>query len=79
MTLDDLHDTYIARDGSVRRYHSARETRYLTMTRQSKLRALGKCINGPLVGNVGRKGVEHGIVVAGGRCQRCIDAKRRSH
>ncbi len=45
--------------------------------RRDKLRALGKCICGPADGTVGREGVEHGPVVAGGRCQRCWDAKRR--
>lgn len=43
-------------------------------------RAAGVCINGPLVGTVGeRRGIEHGPVVQGGRCQRCLDVKRSSH
>lgn len=44
--------------------------------RRSELRAAGKCINGPLVGNVGMHGARHGEVVRGGKCQRCIDVHR---
>lgn len=47
--------------------------RLVVKLRRDELRALGKCINGPLVGNVGRHGVVHGEVVKGGKCQRCID------
>lgn len=43
-------------------------------TRRDSLRAAQLCINGPLVGSVGRKGVEHGLVVRFGKCQRCLDA-----
>lgn len=44
--------------------------------RREQLRAAKLCINGPLVGTIGRKGVEHGPPVdAAGRCQRCVDVK----
>ncbi len=40
--------------------------------RRDALRAAGVCINsGP------RSRVEHGAVVGSGRCQRCLDVKRR--
>lgn len=41
--------------------------------RRDELRAAERCINGPKVGNVGRRGVVHGPVVKHGRCQRCLD------
>lgn len=52
----------------------------LALARRSKvrrdaLRAAGKCINGPMVGFVGKDGVTHGPVVQGGRCQYCHDLK----
>jgi hypothetical protein len=46
--------------------------------RRDTLRDAKKCINGPMVGNVGRRGIVHGPVVASGRCQRCLDVKRGS-
>jgi hypothetical protein len=45
----------------------------LVSQRRARLRRAKKCINGPEVGNVGRYGVEHGQVVSGGKCQRCLD------
>lgn len=44
--------------------------------RRDALRALGRCINGPMSLVVINA---HGPVVAGGRCQKCLDVKRRSH
>jgi hypothetical protein len=45
-------------------------------TERDGLRAARRCINGPRDPNQtkGRsRGVEHGAVVSGGRCQRCLD------
>ena len=36
-------------------------------------RAAGRCINGPRVGIVGARGIEHGPVIAGGKCRHCLD------
>lgn len=49
--------------------------------RRDRLRAEGRCINGPAPWSRSYRTqlVEHGPVVSGGRCQRCIDVKRRSH
>jgi hypothetical protein len=41
--------------------------------RRDMLRQVGRCINGPTIGLISRKGVEHGPVVRGGKCQRCLD------
>jgi hypothetical protein len=41
-------------------------------------RAAGVCINGPLAGGVGKKGVVHGTIVKSGKCQRCLDVYARS-
>lgn len=46
--------------------------------RRNLLRAAGRCINGPLVGYVGRHGVEHGDVVKSGKCQRCLDVYEKT-
>jgi hypothetical protein len=62
-------------DGS---YKTSPEARLEVQTVREQLRAAGKCINGPRVGNVGRGGVEHGPVVRSGKCQRCIDIYRKS-
>lgn len=46
--------------------------------RQARIDA-GRCINGPLTKATGwRRGLEHGAPVSGGKCQRCIDAHKRS-
>lgn len=47
--------------------------------RRAALRAAGRCINGPFAGDVGRWGVAHTAPVpkSGGRCQRCLDVKRK--
>lgn len=49
--------------------------------RRDRLRAMNLCINGPApwVTKPRPTTVEHGPVVSGGRCQRCLDIKRRSH
>ena len=47
----------------------------LVKARRDTLRAADKCINGPLVGNVGRRGIIHGAPYKGGRCKRCWDLK----
>ena len=49
--------------------------------RRDRMRAEGLCINGPApwTPSPRPRHVEHGPVVAGGRCQRCIEIKRRSH
>lgn len=54
------------------------EMRAETQLRREELRKVNKCINGPLVGNVGRGGVVHGEVVHGGKCQRCFDLYKRT-
>ena len=46
--------------------------------RRDMLRLEGRCICGPVVGFVSRNGVVHGPVVRGGRCQRCIDARKQT-
>jgi hypothetical protein len=40
-------------------------------TRRDQLREEGRCINGPLVGDVSKTGVVHGQVFKSGRCERC--------
>lgn len=60
-----------------RQYHTSADDRAAIKSRHDRLRAANKCINGPEVGNVSiRSGIEHGPVVSGGRCQRCVDAKK---
>lgn len=49
--------------------------RLITNERRAELRQLGKCINGPKVGDVGLRGVVHGPVYKGDRCKRCYDIK----
>lgn len=46
--------------------------------RRKKLREANLCINGPLVGDRGQRGIEHGPVVKAGKCQRCIDVHKVS-
>ncbi len=48
---------------------------------RDELRATGRCICGPRDPNTNvgkRHGVEHGPVVRGGRCQRCVDIAKKS-
>jgi hypothetical protein len=52
--------------------------RAATQDRRATLRAAGRCINGPLVGNVGHKGVVHGEVAKHSKCQRCLDVYAES-
>jgi hypothetical protein len=40
--------------------------------RRAELEAANKCINGPLVGNVGKTGIVHGEPVKHGKCARCV-------
>lgn len=56
-----------------RRYKTDRVTRIKATNRRRLLRDANRCINGPEVGQVGRKGVIHGPVVRGGKCQHCVD------
>jgi hypothetical protein len=37
------------------------------------LRRRKLCINGPKDGGVSKNGIQHGRVVAAGKCQRCLD------
>lgn len=47
---------------------------------RDQLRAENRCINGPRdpQKTKGLLGVEHGKVVSGGKCQRCIDVWKKS-
>lgn len=45
--------------------------------RRDQLRAMKKCINGPLVGNVGLGGVVHGPVFKIDRCLHCYLVKAK--
>jgi hypothetical protein len=54
------------------------DRRATSKDRRDELRAANRCICGPLNGRVSVRGTSHGSPVAGGRCQRCIDARRRS-
>lgn len=49
-------------------------------TSRDELRDTKRCINGPRkpTTNVGIRGVEHGPVVQGGKCQRCVDVAKES-
>lgn len=66
----DPGDEQIAKTDWCRRQTSA--------DRRFAMLGLGKCMNGPRVGNVGRNGVVHGPVVAHGKCQHCLDVHARS-
>ncbi len=57
-------------------YATTRYERRQSKARHDLLRALGRCINGPVEDRPGKRGVVHGPVVSGGRCQRCIDVKK---
>lgn len=60
-----------------KRFKTSEERRLTSRDRQTELRDLKRCINGPMVGNVGRTGIVHGPVVSKcGRCQRCLDVKQ---
>ncbi len=44
---------------------------------RAQCKAEGRCICGPKVGTVGKFGVEHGPpVTPGGRCARCVAARK---
>jgi hypothetical protein len=47
--------------------------------RRDMLRAQGRCINGPVVGDTSKRGVAHGPVVSGGKCERCMVVHRGSN
>jgi hypothetical protein len=52
------------------------EALLMSKLRRDQLREEGRCINGPLVGNVSLKtGVVHGPIYKGGRCERCYHVK----
>ena len=83
-----VHRQPLARDGGmvnvcstcasvyVDPYKTPKTRRQKSMERQDKLRALNKCINGPLEGDVGQlKRMEHGAVHRGGRCEQCWRTK----
>jgi hypothetical protein len=56
-------------------FKTSAEDRAITALYRETLRAANRCINGPLVGDVGKKGVVHGAVYKGDRCRRCWDMK----
>jgi hypothetical protein len=56
------------------KHRSSGEQRLEMAIRRETLRALGRCINGPIDDRPGRRaGLVHGPVVSGGKCQRCVD------
>lgn len=59
-------------------YRTDVERRLEVKTRRDELRDAEVCINGPKNGNVGARGVTHGPVVRGGKCQHCIDVHART-
>lgn len=56
-------------------FKTSAEDRAVTKTYRDSLREANKCINGPLVGDVGKRGVVHGPVYKADRCKRCYDLK----
>ncbi len=60
-------------------YRTDADQRANAQDRRDRLRSIGQCINGPEVGIVSRLGTEHGPVVSGGKCQRCIDLAKISY
>ena len=53
------------------------ERRLEVNVRRERLRELNLCINGPMeFGRPGKRGVIHGPVVRGNKCQHCIDTHR---
>lgn len=59
-------------------WRSTPEARERSYRRRSLALFTGVCINGPLVGGAGKRGVIHGPVVRGGKCQHCLDTYKRS-
>lgn len=47
----------------------------LRRERRQQLVAANKCINGPLIGNVGKSGLVHGEVYKANRCEHCYSVK----
>lgn len=60
----------------MRRYRTSLERRQTSADRRRELVAANRCINGPKESDVGHRGVKHGPVVRGGKCQRCINVHR---
>lgn len=60
-------------------FRTDEDRRAYANARRAELRAAGMCINGPISGFVGSHGTQHGPVVSGGKCQRCIDTHRDRH
>jgi hypothetical protein len=48
-------------------------------TRRDMLRAVRRCINGPVDPTNRRGTIEHGPVVRGGKCQRCLDVHTKKN
>lgn len=65
-----LHDPWLAAVPVCAELQYLRE---YSKTRRDANRADGRCIN---ASRSGRGKVQHGEVVRGGRCQRCLDVKR---
>ncbi len=64
-----------------RAYFTSPSERRYAKKRRDYLRAVRLCLNGPADADraIGRHGKEHGPVVGdSGRCQNCIDARRRA-
>lgn len=65
--------------GFYRQYATPVQKRRYAKKHRDTLRNAERCINGPKSGSIGRrKRIEHGPVVRGGKCQRCIDIHSRS-
>jgi hypothetical protein len=59
-----------------REFRTGLDYRKRVAERRSLLESLGKCINGPVKGRVGLKGVVHGKPVKAGKCKRCLAVHR---
>ena len=73
----DRTKTYERSARTGRPYRTPQKFREYVARRRMELEKAGKCINGPLVGNVGRGGAVHGAPVRFGRCERCLEAYGR--
>jgi hypothetical protein len=61
------------------KHRSSPEARLEIAIRRETLRALQRCINGPIEDRPGKRlGVVHGPVVSGGKCQHCVDVAKAS-
>lgn len=62
-----------------REYRTDLADRLYVNARRARLRAIRKCINGPVEGFVSKRGTEHGPVVGDtGKCARCIAIHART-